>query len=265
MNKKPFLGKKILIPGKDFQVKRPGIDFPVPDLTPRPVAVRIAPKPKKVLIGMPVGRPISIVPFQCFTNLMAHLAENRKYTIVTKFTSSAYLDCNRNEIARQAIEGKSDYVLMIDSDMEYPDTVLDTLVSRDKDVIGVVYYSPRWNKEKTKIGRVGPILYDYHPFRKIWAEWHKCDKKEPFKICAIGTGIMLIKTKVFKKVREPWFSFFTVGYRKNVNVMGEDIAFCLRCMAAGVEIWADPTMNIGHCKDYIYTKRDCGPIVDEKE
>lgn len=265
MDKKPFLGKRILIPGKDFQIKRPGVDFPIPDLTPKPVALNITPKPKKVLIGVPVGRPMSAFPLECFVNLIAYLARDPKYTVATKFTTSAYLDYNRNELAKQAVEGGSDYLLMIDSDMTYPDTLLDTLISRDKDVIGIVYYSPRWNKEQTKADRVGPILYDYHPKKKLWMEWPKCDKKEPFQVCGIGTGIMLIKTKVFKKVEQPWFSFFTAKFRKNVGIMGEDIAFCLRCMAAGVEIWADPTMNIGHCKDYIYIKRDCGPIVDEKE
>jgi len=220
-------------------------------------------RPKKILIGMPIGRPIGIVPFQCFVNLTAYLVANPKYTIANKFTSSAYLDCNRNKLAKQAIKGKSDYLLMIDSDMTYPNTILDTLISRDKDVIGVVYYSPRWNKEKTRMGRVGPILYDYNPEKKIYGEWFKCDKKEPFRVGAVGTGIMLIKTEVFEKVEEPWFSFFTTKYRKNVEIMGEDIAFCLKCMAAGVEIWVDPTIEVGHCKDYIYTKKDEGPIDEE--
>jgi len=248
MKRESFLDKKIIVPGKDF---------PVPNLAPK---VKKAPK---VLIGIPYGKPIEPVPFQCFVNLISYLFANPRFTIATKFTSSAYLDCNRNELAKQAIKGKSDYLLMIDSDMTYPATVLDTLISRDKDVIGVVYYSPRWNKEKSAPDRIGPILYDYHPKKKLWGEWIKCDKEEPFQISAVGTGIMLIKTKVFDKVDEPWFSFFTVGYRKNVEIMGEDIAFCLRCMAAGVDVWADPTMDIGHCKNYIYAKKDCGKI-DEK-
>lgn len=244
MKRESFLDKKIVVPGKDFPV----------ELKPK---VR---KAIKVFIGIPYGKPIEPVCFQCYVNLIAYLAAQPKYTIATKFTSSAYLDCNRNELAKQAVKGGSDYLLMIDSDMTYPHTILDTLIARDKDVIGVVYYSPRWNKEKVAIGRVGPILYDYDPKKKLWGEWPDCDKKEPFQICAIGTGIMLIKTSVFEKVEEPWFSFFTVGYRKNVEIMGEDIAFCIRCMAAGVDVWADPTMDIGHCKNYIYTKKDCGEV-----
>jgi len=239
---------KILTPGHPFVIRGSQI-------------IPIKPKIKKVLVGIPIGRPMSAFPLECFVNLIAHLARDPKYIVATKFTTSAYLDTNRNELAKQAIKGKSDYLLMIDSDMTYPDTVLDTLISRDKDVIGVVYYSIRQDKDK-RMQRVGPILYDYHPQKKLWMEWPKCDKKEPFRICGIGTGIMLIKTKVFDKVKQPWFSFFTAKYRKNVGIMGEDIAFCLKCMAVGVEIWADPTMNIGHYKDYTYTKRDCGPIND---
>ena len=253
MGEKPFSGKKIIIPGKDF-----------PDLThPTSVAFRIPGETKKILIGMPIGRPMGTLPLECFVNLIAHLARDPQYIVAIKFTVSAYLDCNRNDIAKQAVKGKSDYVLMIDSDMTYPDTILDTLISRNKDIVGVVYYSPRWDKKKEKVARVGPILYDYHPQKKLWREWPECDKKELFRVCGIGTGIMLIKTKVFNKVEQPWFSFFTHKYRKNVEIMGEDIAFCLRCMAAGVDVWADPTMDIGHGKEYIYTKKDCGPI-DEK-
>ena len=248
MNKESFLDKKIIVPGKDF---------PVPKLK------RKVKRAIKVFIGIPYGKPIEPVCFQCYVNLIAYLAAEPKYTIATKFTSSAYLDCNRNELAKQAVKGGSDYLLMIDSDMTYPETVLDTLISRDKDVIGVLYFSPRENKERTGTGRIGPLIYDYNPETKLWGEWIECHAKKPFRVNAVGTGIMLIKTEILEKIEQPWFSFFTVKYRKAVEVLGEDVAFCLKCMAAGVEVWVDPTMDIGHCKPYVYMRKHQGPIEDK--
>lgn len=222
--------------------------------------IPIRPKIKKVLVGMPIGRPLDALPLESYGKLIAYLASEPKYAVIAKFATTAYLDVNRNQIVATALHDKCDYVLMIDSDMTYPRTILDTLISRDKDVIGVLYFSPRLDKKKMGVGRIGPLIYDYNPETKLWGEWIECHEKEPFRVNAVGTGVMLIKTKVFKKIEEPWFSFFAVKYRKAVEIMGEDIAFCLRCMAAGVEIWVDPTIEVGHCKGYVYTKKDQGPV-----
>lgn len=243
---------KILAPGKPFVVRGNKI-------------IPLRRKVKKIFIGVPMGRPLDHLPFESYGKMIAHLARESKYIISAKTTVTAYLDVNRNQIIEAALHYDCDYVLMIDSDMTYPETVLDTLISRDKDVIGVLYFSPRENKERTGTGRIGPLIYDYNPETKLWGEWIECHAKKPFRVNAVGTGIMLIKTEILDKIEQPWFSFFTVKYRKAVEVLGEDIAFCLKCMAAGIEVWVDPTMDIGHCKPYVYMRKHQGPIEDKSK
>jgi len=142
---------------------------------------------------------------------------------------------------------------MIDSDMGYPHTIVDTLVSRDKDVIAVVYYTPSHDTETGREKVIRPMLFDYNPKTKQFRPWPKCEKTEPFRIDAVGTGIMLIKTKVFKKIKRPWFFFF----ERRGEVMGEDLGFCLQCMANKIEVWVDPTIETSHVKPYRYRKEDC--------
>ena len=233
--------------------------FPVPNFALKPATMNIAPKTKKVLIGMPFGRPLDLPSHKAWVDLTIHAVNDSRFLILEKYTRTAYLDLNRDNIAQYGLDNNCEYILMIDSDMSYPPTILPTLVSRDKDVIGVDYYTPRWNPKEKKSDRVGPIIYDYDRKNKGWKEWGKVDETKPFRVDAVGTGIMLIKAKVFKKLKKPWFPFFVYKDRKDTRIMGEDLGFCMKCLAKGIEVWIDPTFGdeIKHWKLYGYSKKDC--------
>jgi len=243
---------KIIVPGLRGLGK-----FPVPDLRPKPVAMSLTPNRIKILIGMPFGRPMDLLPIESWVALFIKAVTNPCYFISGKYVRTAYLDVNRDTIAAEALKQKTDFVLMVDTDMDYPDTTLDTLVSRDKDVVGVAYYTPRWNPEEKKSEEVWPQIYDYNIKAKLWSQWPMIKETEPFRVDAVGTGIMLIKTKVFKKLKKPWFPFFRTEYKGDPKVMGEDLGFCLKCLANGIEVWVDPTIDVGHNKAYRYSKKDC--------
>lgn len=218
-----------------------------------PIIGKTIAKPISILIGMPIGRSLEPGPHDSWARLLAYLAANPGYILMDMHTSGAYIDNNRDRIAQRAISENTDYVLMIDSDMVYPHTVADTLISRDKDVIACVYYSPSHDTKTGENTIIRPMLFDYDAKIKQFHPWPKCDKKKPFQIDAVGTGIMLIKTKVFKKIKRPWFFFFE---RRGI-IMGEDLGFCLQCMAKKIEIWVDPTIETHHIKTYGYSKKDC--------
>lgn len=222
-------------------------------ILPSGVIGRTVPKPIRLLVGMPIGRPIESGPHDSWARLLAYLAAHPGYILMDMHTSGAYIDYNRDRIAQRAISENTDYVLMIDSDMVYPHTVADTLISRDKDVIGCVYYSPSHDTNTGENTVVRPMLFDYNQKTQQFHPWPKCDKEEPFQIDAIGTGLMLIKIKVFKKIKQPWFFFF----ERRGEILGEDLGFCLQCMAKKVEVWVDPTVEAGHVKPYSYSKKDC--------
>jgi hypothetical protein len=105
-------------------------------------------------------------------------------------------------------------------------------LGRDKDIIGAIYnrktmpITPMLNIEKEK-------LPNY-----------------PFKINAMPTGLLLIKTEVFKKMQPPWFAFRFVD--NSLDWMGEDIYFCGKAAEYKFEIWCDPTIEVKHIGDYTY-------------
>ena len=222
-------------------------------ILPSGVIGKTTKKPIRLLVGMPIGRPIEVEPHICWARLLAYMASNPNYVGMDRHETGAYIDYNRDRIAQRAISENTDYVLMIDSDMGYPHTIVDTLVSRDKDVIACVYYTPSHDTDTGREVVIRPMLFDYNPKTKQFHPWPKCDANKPFKIDAVGTGIMLIKTKVFKKIKRPWFFFF----ERRGEVMGEDLGFCLQCMANKIEVWVDPTIETSHVKTYRYSKKDC--------
>ncbi len=221
--------------------------------THAPIIGKTVKKPISILVGMPWGRPIEYEPHACWAQLIGYMGANPNYIGMDMHSRGAYIDHNRDRIAQRAIAEKTDYVLMIDSDMEYPHNIVDTLISRNKDIITCVYYTPSHDWKTGEMTVIRPMLFDYNPKTLQFRPWPKCDKKEPFKIDAVGTGIMLIKTSVFKKIKKPWFFFF----ERSGEIMGEDLGFCLQCMANNVEVWVDPTIEVNHIKPYRYGKKDC--------
>ena len=145
---------------------------------------------------------------------------------------------NRIYCAVQAIKNECDYLLFIDDDMTFPPDLIDRLLAHKKDVVGVVYHSRNLKTNTTVVLEDGQVLHSGN----IPKEMMKCQH--------VGTGIMLIKTDVFGKIEEPWFKFLT--YPNGVTLMGEDAYFCKQAREKGIEIWCDPTLEIGHIGDYIY-------------
>ena len=215
----------------------------------------------KVLIGMPFGKPQLLLPHQSWTALAVRSAASTKYIARGEYATTSSIAFNRQYLAEVAIKQKCDWCLMIDSDLSYPDTLLDTLMSYSKDVIGVPYYGGVYTKKGTKIV---PILYDYDEGTDGWIRWCKVTQTKLFKVDAMGGGIILVKTRVFERLKKPWFLFNTFANRE--HILPEDVWFCERCREAGVDIWQDPSFgdDIQHWHVYGDSKKDCSEGGDDK-
>ena len=138
---------------------------------------------------------------------------------------------NRNKIALTALETKSDYTFMVDTDMVFPDDTLLRLLRANKDIIGTTY-----NK------RSMPITPIHNTLREDMGS-------SPFPINAIPTGVILIKTKVFQTMEPPWFA---VEWIAGLEFVGPDIYFCRKAIEYGFTPWLDPTIEVKHIGDYKY-------------
>ena len=77
-------------------------------------------------------------------------------------------------------------------------------------------------------------------------------RKKPFTCDYTGFGGVLIKNGVFEheQMKYPWFApkmqVFESGEVQ--DMCGEDVSFCLDAIEAGMEIWCDPLIRVGHEK-----------------
>lgn len=148
------------------------------------------------------------------------------------YPRSCYIHESREAIAMAALETKASHVLFIDADMVFPLTTITILESRDKYIIGVDY-NVRGKLPLTPVA--DPI-----EGRKKYA---------PFKCKAVGTGLLLVKTDVFKTMPQPWFFY---EYVKDDKFIGEDVYFCNKAREYGFHVWCDPTIPVKHLGEYEY-------------
>lgn len=152
---------------------------------------------------------------------------------------------NRNYLATQAIKEKCSHLMMIDDDMIFPSDTLNTLLSHDKDFVGVLAHSRCLPPlpvvttfDQDEISTTDRLLGKYNFPDTL------------FKVKGIGGGIVLIKTEVFENISRPWFA--NENYDTGMTKVGEDYYFCNKVLEIGKEIWCDPTLKIGHIGNYIY-------------
>lgn len=155
---------------------------------------------------------------------------------------------NRNYAAFKACNGKYDYLLFIDDDMVFEPDLLLRLVKNNKDICGVAYHS-RGGKGDFKESDIMAMAEIKEGKYINLEEDDSPEYKELFEVYAVGTGVMLIKTEVFLKTKQPWFEFtyHPTGQCKN----GEDWNFCFKVKESGYKIHLDPTLKIGHLGDNI--------------
>lgn len=192
----------------------------------------------KITLACPTNRGIQPQTMQCLLELVAH----RDYDFHIIIPEEGYTIAeNRNYLTVQALNNKSEYLLMIDDDMTFPPDTLDTLLSNKKDICGVAYHS------RCDMGQIIKYLDETH-FIKL-EETDDPKYKKTFECHATGTGIILIKCDIFQKIKRPWFMFeyHNTGQTK----LGEDWYFCEKAKKNNIKTYADPTIKVGHIGERI--------------
>jgi hypothetical protein len=137
-------------------------------------------------------------------------------------------------------------IIMIDDDIVWTVEDFKKIIESDKDIIGGFYWS---ENEKSVVAE----LID-NKGKKINA--YELDLyNSPIELNQIGFGFVAIKFEVFEKMSFPWFETY---YRldnetKKYIVVGEDVHFCVRAREMGYKTYGDPSIKLGHIKDFKHT------------
>jgi len=180
------------------------------------------------------------MPFQfvqSLTDMIRKLDEDGvNYEIAFHAATLVYI--GRDRLAKKAIDEGFTHVLWLDDDMVFKADLIDDLTFCGKPFVtglAVGRRAPHFSCVfKEVLPKVERWTYNEYP-------------KEPFRIYGCGFACVLIETKVLEKV---WITHGTCFFP--TRELGEDVAFCDRALKLGFEIWAEPTVQLGHIGTQIY-------------
>lgn len=143
----------------------------------------------------------------------------------------------RERIVDLALAYDCEYLLFYDDDMLFGTDAFLRLYMNQVPVCAALAFTGR--------DPITPVIYR---FTNEWDEARQVlslniqpifdyEKDALQKVDAVGGGMMLIRTEVFRKIEKPWF---------NSTGMGEDIFFSFRCGKAGIPVYVDTRVKTLH-------------------
>ena len=200
----------------------------------------------KIAIGLSVHRAVE---WQTVAALVALLSAT-KGMMKLLMVPSPYIVHNRTQIVLQALGAGCTHLFFMDADITCPAFTINQLLDSGKRVVGCAYNKrPSWAANDSTTDRISTVqpLVDGKPFGIMRP--HELPN-ELFQCGGLGTGAMLIDLSVFQEIEKPWFD---IGRDESGAVtISDDFWFCRQCISAGIDIWCDPTIQIGHIGAYAY-------------
>lgn len=196
---------------------------------------------KKTKIAICVPCRDEVMSGFCFdlSKLMNYEGARGKVEIELFQMQGTLIFTQRERLAEEAIKWGAEFILWIDSDMRFPKNSLEILLDRKQFIVGVNATTRREpivpTAKRLEVKDDGHI---WHPVDSSKAEGIE-------QITAVGFGMTMVKTDVFKKTPRPWFN---VLWSDHGAIIGEDIHFCVKAFDAGFPTYVDHdlSMNIGH-------------------
>ncbi len=153
---------------------------------------------------------------------------------------------SREQTAEAALRSDCSHLLWLDSDMVFPDWILERLLSHDVDLVAGNYcMRGALEPQPTAVVDIQP---DGRCRRTFAAQGDALVEVE-----GIGFGALLMKRSVLERIAQPRFPIQWNAAGKFHD--GEDVGFCTKAREAGFKLHVDPvvTRHLGHIGAYLYT------------
>jgi hypothetical protein len=211
---------------------------------------------QKVVVGYPVGGSVTLPFHASMLRLLAYEYSKGDERLLAKIThtSGLYVADNRTMLAQQFLATPADWLWQVDTDIEFPADILETLLEMagsDKRILAAsvplgAYESCAFMRSET------PGIWQPIPAASLYPG--------PVKVDGIATAACLIHREVFEKIAanhgQCWFHHIylpespegTAPRDFKFRSQGEDLAFSVRAQAEGFEIWCAHVPRLGHYK-----------------
>jgi len=198
-----------------------------------------------VVIGVPSGSTWHAQFAMCLMFLMNQMVARGMSCSVSNPRGSI-LPTLRHKAVRFALDQGATHLLFIDSDQTFPKETAEILLSHGKDVVAANIATKQFPSTPTARlrgdGIAGDPVYTLPKSPRLQRVWR------------VGTGVMLVKTSVFKRLGPPpWFEVNWVPELESYR--GEDWFFCEKLEKAGIPIFVDHGLSaqVGHVGDCEFT------------
>ncbi len=174
----------------------------------------------------------------CLVNMVAFHTINTMDAVALKINQGTLIQNQRADLCLEAMGEGCSHVLFIDSDMTFPQDMVQRLLAHDKDIVAT-------NCARRRMP-TGPTAQKTLPDGSRELIYTMPESTGLEEVESIGMGVMLIKRKVFESLTEPWFE--TPWRTDKRGYIGEDVFFCRKAAAAGFKIYIDHDVSkeIGH-------------------
>lgn len=161
----------------------------------------------------------------------------------------------RNKIARIALDGGYDYVMMVDNDVTPPRDALVNMLSHDVDFVSGFYLHrnagnrPGGNTCACRLYEPSGMPYFNYPIESEYTVGEMAEMRESgtylVEIHGGGMGCALVKTGVFRRLPYPWFDWVNYKDAKQ-GMLSEDLYFCEGMRKACIPRHVDTRVACGH-------------------
>lgn len=201
----------------------------------------------RILIAVPCMDMVHAHFTSCLCNLLLQAHDDE---ICVEFGVSSLIYDTRNQLIEKAINGDFDRVLWLDSDMVFEPEIL-RILNEDLnhfDVVSGLYFKrvrpitpvvfKRCDIEKLEDNKLKPVSEPYFDY----------PQNTIFEIAACGFGCVAMNVAALKSVVDTYGKLLF----SPVNGFGEDMSFCMRARSAGLHLWCDSRIKLGHDGYHVY-------------
>lgn len=215
----------------------------------------------KVALLCPVAESVNPQVFKHALAMVSYASAHGYEVHQIGVTERTLIHNARNQLANGFKQTDCEWAFWMDSDMIFPAPTIVHLIEKAKELdtkfITGVYYQ-RLNQHLPVLWRKNPVKMDGTKLPDFPAT---SDGREaylhhfvippeniPIKADVCGFGAVAMHREMVEKIPYPYFKTIS-------DDCSEDFYFCLKAKEAGYQLWADPSLEIGHMSNPVFVTR----------